>query len=91
MRLFGTDTSSTGIESPILRKNHEEKKMKTRTTFILSLTAILTLAAGSAFGKYSGGSGTAGNPYKIATKVDLLALAANTDGLRRLLYPDGGY
>ncbi len=53
--------------------------MKTRTTFILFLTAILTLAAGSAFGKYSGGSGTAGTPYKIATKADLLALAANTD------------
>jgi len=27
---------------------------------------------------YSGGSGTAGNPYQIATKADLLALAANT-------------
>ena len=52
--------------------------MKTRTTFILSFTAILTLAAGSAIGKYSGGSGTAGAPYKIATKADLLALAANT-------------
>ncbi|MGD1041706.1 MAG: GLUG motif-containing protein [Sedimentisphaerales bacterium] len=52
--------------------------MKTRTTFILFLTAILTLAAGSAFGSYSGGSGTAGDPYKIATKPDLLALAATT-------------
>jgi The GLUG motif len=52
--------------------------MKTRTTVILSLTAILTLAAGGAFGAYSGGSGTAGNPYKIATKKDLLTLAANT-------------
>ncbi|MFA5251020.1 MAG: GLUG motif-containing protein [Phycisphaerae bacterium] len=52
--------------------------MKTRTAFVLSLTAILTLAAGSAFGKYSGGSGTAGNPYKIATKTNLLALAADT-------------
>jgi hypothetical protein len=52
--------------------------MKTRTTFTLFLTAILTLAAGSAFGKYSGGSGTAGAPYRIATKTDLLALAANT-------------
>ena len=53
--------------------------MKTRTVFILSITAILTLAAGSAFGSsYSGGSGTAGAPYQIATKADLLALAANT-------------
>jgi hypothetical protein len=52
--------------------------MKTRTTFILSLTAILTLTAGSAFGSYSGGSGTAGDPYQIADTNDLLALAANT-------------
>ncbi|MGD0784547.1 MAG: GLUG motif-containing protein [Sedimentisphaerales bacterium] len=51
--------------------------MKTRTTFILSLTAILTLAA-SVFGAYSGGNGTAGNPYQISTKADLLTLAANT-------------
>ncbi|MGD0572270.1 MAG: GLUG motif-containing protein [Sedimentisphaerales bacterium] len=50
--------------------------MKTRTTFTLSLTAILILAAGSALA-YSGGSGTAGDPYQIATKADLLALAAN--------------
>ncbi|MGD0573576.1 MAG: GLUG motif-containing protein [Sedimentisphaerales bacterium] len=52
--------------------------MKTRTTFILFLTAILTIAAGSVLA-YSGGSGTTGAPYKIATKADLLALAANTD------------
>ena len=53
--------------------------MKTRIVFILSITAILTLAADSAFGSsYSGGSGTAGNPYQIASNADLLALAANT-------------
>ena len=52
--------------------------MKTRTTFILSLTAIITLAAGSAFGAYSGGTGEPNNPYQIATKADLLALAADT-------------
>jgi RHS repeat-associated protein len=52
--------------------------MKTRTTFILSLITILTLAAGSAFGAYSGGTGDPCNPYQIATKADLLALAANT-------------
>ncbi|MGD0572343.1 MAG: GLUG motif-containing protein [Sedimentisphaerales bacterium] len=52
--------------------------MKTGAIFILSLTAILTLTAGGAFGKYSGGSGTAGDPYQIATKADLLALANNT-------------
>ena len=44
--------------------------MKIRTTFILSLTAILTLAAGSVFGAYSGGSGTAGDPYLISTVAD---------------------
>ncbi|MGD0572355.1 MAG: GLUG motif-containing protein [Sedimentisphaerales bacterium] len=51
--------------------------MKTGTTFIVFLTTILTLAAGSALA-YSGGSGTTGDPYQIATKADLLALAANT-------------
>jgi len=52
--------------------------MKAATTFILSLTIIITLTAGSAFGVYSGGTGEPNNPYKIATKADLLALAANT-------------
>jgi hypothetical protein len=58
-------------------KGTEEKEMKAGTIFILSLTAIITLAAGSALA-YSGGSGTAGVPYQIATNADLLALAANT-------------
>jgi hypothetical protein len=53
--------------------------MKTLTAFILSLIAIVTLAAGSAFGAYSGGTGEPSSPYKIATKADLLALADNTD------------
>ena len=52
--------------------------MKTRTTFILSLTTILTLAASNSFGKYSGGTGTADDPYQIGSATDLLALAANT-------------
>ncbi len=56
----------------------EESKIKTGTTFILSLAAILTLAAGSAFGAYSGGTGEPNTPYQIANKDDLLALAANT-------------
>ncbi|MFZ0033475.1 MAG: GLUG motif-containing protein, partial [Sedimentisphaerales bacterium] len=46
-------------------------------THLITLAAVI-LAAGSAFGAYSGGSGTAGDPYKIATKADLLALSANT-------------
>ena len=53
--------------------------MKARTAFIISLTAILTLAAGSAFGKYSGGAGEPNTPYQIATKADLLVLAADTN------------
>ncbi|MGD0786219.1 MAG: GLUG motif-containing protein [Sedimentisphaerales bacterium] len=52
--------------------------MKTRAAFILFLTVIITIAAGSAFGAYGGGSGTAADPYKIATKTHLLALAATT-------------
>ena len=51
--------------------------MKTKTIFILSLTAILTLAAGSAFGKYSGGTGEPNTPYQIADANDLLALAVD--------------
>jgi hypothetical protein len=53
--------------------------MKTRTAFILSLTAILTLAAGSAFGKYSGGTGEPNDPYQIADANDLLLLAADAN------------
>jgi len=43
---------------------------------------FIVMAAGfaglPAHAKYSGGSGTAKNPWRIATKADLLALAANT-------------
>ncbi len=52
--------------------------MKTKTTFILSLTAILTLVAGSSFGKYSGGTGETDDPYRIASASDLTALAGDT-------------
>jgi hypothetical protein len=74
---------TTGEAPPLEEKHHivlwRRTKMQTRTTFILILTIILTLAAGSAFGaSYSGGSGTTGAPYQIANKDDLLALAANT-------------
>jgi hypothetical protein len=51
--------------------------MKTRTTFIIYLTAILTLAAGSAFGKYSGGTGEPNNPYLISTPVDMNQIGRN--------------
>ena len=47
--------------------------MKTGTAFILS-TTILTLAAGSALGSYSGGSGTAEDPYLISNAADLNTL-----------------
>jgi hypothetical protein len=62
-----------------LKRTWRKAKMKTRTTFILFLTAIIILAAGSAFGAYSGGTGDPNNPYKISTKADLLALAADTN------------
>jgi hypothetical protein len=52
--------------------------MKTAVIFILSLTIIITLVAGTAFGAYSGGTGEPNDPYKIAAKGDLLALVANT-------------
>ena len=52
--------------------------MKARITFILSLTTIITLAAGSAFGAYSGGTGEPNDPYRIADANDLLDLAGNT-------------
>jgi hypothetical protein len=72
MRLFAA------FQEVTKEKPWRRAKMKTGTTFTLFLTAILTLAAGSAFGKYSGGFGIPVAPYRIATKADLLALAANT-------------
>jgi hypothetical protein len=53
--------------------------MKTITTLIISLTVIIALAAGSAFGSYSGGTGDPNNPYQIATKADLLVLASDAN------------
>jgi hypothetical protein len=40
--------------------------------------AFFTIAAMACAGAYSGGSGTAADPYKISVKADLLALAATT-------------
>jgi hypothetical protein len=40
---------------------------------------ITVLMAMSAMAQYSGGEGTAGNPYKISTKEDMEALAAAVD------------
>lgn len=47
--------------------------MKKFTTTIL-LATVLSL---SAHAKYSGGSGTSGDPYRIASAADLLAMAAD--------------
>ncbi|MGD0572346.1 MAG: GLUG motif-containing protein [Sedimentisphaerales bacterium] len=44
-----------------------------RVIFVLLVIAIVT----SAQAKYSGGTGDPNNPYQIATKADLLALAAD--------------
>jgi len=58
--------------------------MKSDTRGLRCLAVLTVVVAGlvfcslsSAFA-YSGGSGTAGDPYQIATKADLLALAAAT-------------
>jgi len=64
--------------SKLLNTILKERGMRTRATFILSFTAVIILASGSAFGAYSGGTGVPNNPYQIASKADLLALAANT-------------
>lgn len=61
-----------------LKTTWRKPKIKTRTTFILFLTAIITLAAGSAFGVYSGGTGEPNDPYQIADANDLLDLADTT-------------
>jgi hypothetical protein len=42
------------------------------------LTLLILAVVSPCLAKYSGGAGTAGDPYKIATKADLIALAANT-------------
>ncbi len=40
--------------------------------------AVITVFSISAHAKYSGGSGTAGDPYQIGSAADLLAMAADT-------------
>jgi hypothetical protein len=47
-----------------------------RLVFAILITAGLSSIAGA---KYSGGSGTADDPYQIANAADLLALAADTN------------
>jgi hypothetical protein len=47
-------------------------------TVLLSLLSF-SILSDSALAKYSGGSGTAGDPYKIGTPADLLTLAADTN------------
>ncbi|MFZ0033558.1 MAG: GLUG motif-containing protein, partial [Sedimentisphaerales bacterium] len=49
----------------------------TAITVLLSLLSFFVLPD-CVEAKYSGGSGTAGNPYKIGKAADLLSLAANT-------------
>ena len=45
---------------------------------LLTICLVLSFTM-SVFGQYSGGSGTAAAPYKIANEADLRALGANTD------------
>ena len=42
------------------------------------LAFLILIVVSSCFAKYSGGSGTADDPYQITTAADLLALAADT-------------
>ncbi len=53
--------------------------MKTKAAFIIYIAAIISVVCGNALGKYSGGTGEPNNPYQIASKADLLALAADTN------------
>jgi len=46
-----------------------------RLAFPILIIAAVSISAQA---KYSGGSGTAGNPYRIGSSADLLALAADT-------------
>jgi hypothetical protein len=60
-----------------------EDALVKRVIFVLLAITIVTSASGelveSAQAKYSGGSGTADNPYEIGSAADLLALAADTN------------
>ncbi len=49
---------------------------KWRIIFVLTAFSVM---AGCAFAKYSGGKGTADDPYKIGSAADLLALATDTN------------
>jgi hypothetical protein len=46
-----------------------------RTAFAILIIAAVSISAEA---KYSGGSGTSGDPYRIGTAADLLSLAADT-------------
>jgi hypothetical protein len=52
---------------------------RSRGFFIVVSIALIILSSPIAYAKYSGGSGTASDPYKIANAADLLALAADTN------------
>ncbi|MBN2021030.1 MAG: hypothetical protein JW749_12500 [Sedimentisphaerales bacterium] len=48
-------------------------------TSALVFFAVFSVLPGASFAKYSGGSGSSGDPYQIATAADLLALSADTN------------
>jgi hypothetical protein len=54
-----------------------EVKMKIKGVFLAAILTAVLCFSGNLLA-YSGGSGTASDPYKIATADDLLELAANT-------------
>ncbi len=53
--------------------------MKTKAALILYIAAIIILYCGNPLIAYSGGTGEPNDPYQIASKADLLALAADTN------------
>jgi hypothetical protein len=55
-----------------------EDDMSKEISFVCSIAAILSTVSVALGGTYSGGDGTWSDPYRIATKADLLELAANT-------------
>jgi hypothetical protein len=52
--------------------------LRRKVSSIVVSIALIILSSPFAYAKYSGGSGTAGDPYQIANVADLLALAVNT-------------
>ncbi len=51
--------------------------MRTKTSVVILITAILIFAVNDVFGKYSGGTGESTNPYIISTAADMQEIGLN--------------